>query len=182
MRVITGTARGRRLKELEGTETRPTTDRVKEGLFSALQFDIEGRRVLDLFAGSGQMGLEALSRGAGEAVFVDSSKASIEVVQKNIASTGLSRGAQVHHMDSLLFLQRKQNPFDIAFLDPPYRTGLLQQALPLTAALMNNGGLMIAEHPQDEEVPEAVGDFVRGREYRYGKILLTVYHHKDVEV
>ena len=182
MRIITGAARGRRLITLEGEAVRPTPERVKEGLFSMLQFRLEGRRVLDLFAGSGQMGLEALSRGAGEAVFVDSSKASIEVVQKDIASTGLSRGAQVHHMDSLLFLQRKQKPFDIAFLDPPYRTGLLQQALPLTAALMNDGGLIIAEHPQDEEVPEAAGDFVRGREYRYGKILLTVYHHKDVEV
>ena len=108
MRIITGAARGRRLITLEGEAVRPTPERVKEGLFSMLQFRLEGRRVLDLFAGSGQMGLEALSRGAGEAVFVDSSKASIEVVQKNIVSTGLSQGARVHHMDSLLFLQRKQ--------------------------------------------------------------------------
>ena len=85
-------------------------------------------------------------------------------------------------MDSLLFLQRKNEPFDIAFLDPPYHTGLLQQALPLTAAVMNRGGVIIAEHPVDDEVPETLGDFVRGKERRYGKILLTVYHHKDVEL
>lgn len=182
MRIITGTARGRRLMTLQGDAVRPTPERVKEALFSMLQFQLEGRRVLDLFAGSGQIGLEALSRGAKEAVFVDASRESVSVVEKNIQSTGLSQGAKVVPMDSLLFLQRKNEPFDIAFLDPPYHTGLLQQALPLTAAVMNRGGVIIAEHPVDDEVPETLGDFVRGKERRYGKILLTVYHHKDVEL
>lgn len=182
MRIITGTARGRRLMTLQGDAVRPTPERVKEALFSMLQFQLEGRRVLDLFAGSGQIGLEALSRGAKEAVFVDASRESVSVVEKNIQSTGLSRGAKVVPMDSLLFLQRKNETFDIAFLDPPYHTGLLQQALPLTAAVMNRGGVIIAEHPVDDEVPETLGDFVRGKERRYGKILLTVYHHKDVEL
>lgn len=182
MRIITGTARGRRLMTLQGDAVRPTPERVKEALFSMLQFQLEGRRVLDLFAGSGQIGLEALSRGAKEAVFVDASRESVSVVEKNIQSTGLSRGAKVVPMDSLLFLQRKNEPFDIAFLDPPYHTGLLQQALLLTAAVMNRGGVIIAEHPVDDEVPETLGDFVRGKERRYGKILLTVYHHKDVEL
>lgn len=182
MRIITGTARGRRLITLQGEAVRPTPERVKEALFSMLQFQLEGRRVLDLFAGSGQIGLEALSRGAKEVVFVDASRESVSVVEKNIQSTGLTRGAKVVPMDSLLFLQRKTEPFDIAFLDPPYRTGLLQQALPLTAAIMNRGGVIIAEHPVDDEVPETLGDFVRGKERRYGKILLTVYHHKDVEL
>lgn len=182
MRIITGTARGRRLMTLQGDAVRPTPERVKEALFSMLQFQLEGRRVLDLFAGSGQIGLEALSRGAKEVVFVDASRESVSVVEKNIQSTGLSRGAKVVPMDSLLFLQRKNEPFDIAFLDPPYHTGLLQQALPLTAAVMNRGGVIIAEHPMDDEVPETLGDFVRGKERRYGKILLTVYHHKDVEL
>ena len=182
MRIITGTARGRRLMTLQGDAVRPPPERVKEALFSMLQFQLEGRRVLDLFAGSGQIGLEALSRGAKEAVFVDASRESVSVVEKNIQSTGLSRGAKVVPMDSLLFLQRKNEPFDIAFLEPPYHTGLLQQALPLTAAVMNRGGVIIAEHPVDDEVPETLGDFVRGKERRYGKILLTVYHHKDVEL
>ena len=129
MRIITGTARGRRLMTLQGDAVRPTPERVKEALFSMLQFQLEGRRVLDLFAGSGQIGLEAPSRGAREVVFVDASRESVSVVEKNIQSTGLSRGAKVVPMDSLLFLQRKNEPFDIAFLDPPYHTGLLQQAL-----------------------------------------------------
>ena len=119
MRIITGTARGRRLMTLQGDAVRPTPERVKEALFSMLQFQLEGRRVLDLFAGSGQIGLEALSRGAREVVFVDASRESVSVVEKNIQSTGLSRGAKVVPMDSLLFLQRKNEPFDIAFLDPP---------------------------------------------------------------
>ena len=110
MRIITGTARGRRLITLQGEAVRPTPERVKEALFSMLQFQLEGRRVLDLFAGSGQIGLEALSRGAKEVVFVDASRESISVVEKNIQSTGLSRGAKVVPMDSLLFLQRKTEP------------------------------------------------------------------------
>ena len=89
MRIITGSARGRRLLTLEGEDVRPTTERVKEALFSILQFQIEGRRVLDLFAGSGQLGLEALSRGAREAVFVDAGKEPISIVEKNLANTGL---------------------------------------------------------------------------------------------
>ena len=95
MRVITGTARGRRLKELQGMETRPTTDKVKESLFSIIQFDIEGRRVLDLFAGTGQLGIEALSRGAAEAVFVDRRPDAVRLVQENLALCGFTDRARV---------------------------------------------------------------------------------------
>lgn len=180
MRIITGSARGRRLLTLEGEDVRPTTERVKEALFSILQFQIEGRRVLDLFAGSGQLGLEALSRGAREAVFVDAGKEPISIVEKNLANTGLGEHAKVLHMDYAAFLLRRNDPFDIAFLDPPYRTGLLQKALPTTAAIMNKGGVIVCEHPVDEEVPDTAGDFERKRDYRYGKILLTVYRHRDL--
>ena len=180
MRIITGSARGRRLLTLEGEDVRPTTERVKEALFSILQFQIEGRRVLDLFAGSGQLGLEALSRGAREAVFVDAGKEPISIVEKNLAYTVLGEHAKVLHMDYAAFLLRRNDPFDIAFLDPPYRTGLLQKALPMTAAIMNKGGVIVCEHPVDEEVPDTAGDFERKRDYRYGKILLTVYRHRDL--
>lgn len=180
MRVITGSARGKRLTTLEGESVRPTPDRVKEALFSIIQFQIEGRRVLDLFAGSGQLGIEALSRGARQAVFVDASKNSIEVVQKNLEATGLGEHAQVKHMDFASFLLQNKEPFDIALLDPPYRTGLLQRALPMVAAAMNQGGTILCENPSDEELPETAGDFVRARTYRYGKIILTRYRHKDV--
>jgi 16S rRNA (guanine966-N2)-methyltransferase len=180
MRVITGSARGRRLMTLEGENVRPTPERVKEGLFSIIQFQIEGRRVLDLFAGSGQLGIEALSRGAKQGVFVDASKDSIAIVQKNLESTRLDTKAQVKKMDFSAFLLQNREPFDLAFLDPPYRTGLLQRALPMVADTMNKGGAIICENPDDEEMPESAGSFVRVRSYRYGKIVLTLYRHKDV--
>lgn len=131
MRVITGFAKGRKLRTLSGEDVRPTTDRVKEALFSIIQFEIEGRRVLDLFAGSGQLGIEALSRGAASAVFVDSSRDSIEVVRENLNTTQLAQSAQVMQMDSLAFLAGQCGPFDIALLDPPYGAGLVQRALPM---------------------------------------------------
>ena len=179
MRVITGTARGKRLVTREGGAVRPTPERVKEALFSIIQFEIEGRRVLDLFAGSGQLGIEALSRGAREAVFVDSSRESAEVVRKNVVSCGLEACARVENMDFAAFLIRAEKPFDIAFLDPPYRTGLLQQALPLVASHMNAGGTIFCENPADEEMPEQAGEFCCTRSYRYGKIRLTIYRRKD---
>lgn len=180
MRIITGSARGRRLITLEGASVRPTPERVKEALFSILQFQMEGRRVLDLFAGSGQLGIEALSRGAKEAVFVDAGKEPVSVVTKNLESTGLTDRAQVMHMDFSAFLLRRNEPFDIAFLDPPYRTGLLERALPMVAAVMNPGGTIICEHPSDEKLPETAGDFIKEKDYRYGKILLTLYRHKEL--
>lgn len=180
MRVITGLARGKRLTTLEGEQVRPTPERVKEALFSIIQFQVEGRRVLDLFAGSGQLGIEALSRGAKQAVFVDAGKDSIAAVQKNLEYTGLTENAKVKNMDFASFLLQNRDPFDLAFLDPPYRTGLLQRALPMVAEAMNKGGTILCENPSDEEMPESAGDFVRGRSYHYGKIVLTLYSHKDV--
>ena len=180
MRVITGSARGRRLITLEGENVRPTTERVKEALFSIIQFQIEGRRVLDLFAGSGQLGIESLSRGARQAVFVDASRDSISVIQKNLESTGLTENARVKKMDFAAFLLENREPFDLAFLDPPYRTGLVQRALPLVAETMNKGGAILCENPADEKMPEIAGDFVLVHSYRHGKIVLTLYRHKDV--
>ncbi|ARP50877.1 16S rRNA (guanine(966)-N(2))-methyltransferase RsmD [Ruminococcaceae bacterium CPB6] len=182
MRVITGTARGRRLVTREGSETRPTPERVKEAIFDIVQFQVEGRRVLDAFAGSGQLGIEALSRGADHATFLDSSRESIQVIQKNLTITGLADKASVYQTDTLLYLQRRGQRYDLCFLDPPYRTGLLQQALPLCAAVMNPGGLILCEHPADEELPQSAGDFCHLREYRYGKIRIATFVHKDVSV
>ena len=105
MRVITGSARGRKLKTLEGTDLRPTTDKVKESMFNILQFCIEGRRVLDLFAGSGQLGIEALSRGAESATFVDASKNAVAVVKQNLQTVGLADNARVVCTDSISFLR-----------------------------------------------------------------------------
>lgn len=148
MRIITGSKRGKKLVTLEGEQVRPTTDRVKESLFNILQFQLEGRKFLDLFAGSGQIGLEALSRGAALCVFVDSAKESIRVVEKNIQSTGLGDRAKVVGSDFAAYLRGSREMFDIAFLDPPYRTGLLEQALPLVAQRMNPGGVILCRAPQ----------------------------------
>lgn len=175
MRIITGTMRGKKLITLEGDAVRPTSDRVKEALFDILQFRLEGRRFLDLFAGSGQIALEALSRGAAEAVLVDSSRASVQVMEKNVQALGFGDKARIVSMDFAAFLHTGPGTFDVAFLDPPYRTGLLQKALPLTAEHMNPGGIILCEHPRDEEMPEEAGEFRRYRQYRYGKIMLTSY-------
>ncbi len=180
MRIITGCARGKKLLTLEGDDVRPTTDRVKHALFNIIQFQIEGRVVLDLFAGSGQLGLEAVSRGARCAVLVDSAKNCIDVILANVHHTGLKSNVHVIHMDYETYLMRKDRMFDLAFLDPPYHKNILQKALPLTAAVMNKGGIIVCEHASEEILPQRVGDFIQGRRYQYGKIMLTVYEHKDM--
>ena len=122
MRVITGTARGRKLKEPVGMDIRPTTDGVKEAVFSMLQFVIEGRRCLDLFAGTGQLGIECLSRGAASVTFVDESREAIALVRENLSRCRMT--ADVVQTDSVGFIGR-DGKYDIIFLDPPYDTDLL---------------------------------------------------------
>lgn len=179
MRVITGSARGRRLETLEGEDVRPTTDRIKEAVFSVIQFETEGRAFLDLFAGSGQMGIEALSRGAKEACFVDSSKKSLAVVKRNLEAVKFEARSKVFQMDYRSFLSMNTNEFDIVFLDPPYRTGMLQDALESVVGCVKDTGVIIAENPLDEEISESYGDFVLDRQYRYGKIRVSTFRHKD---
>lgn len=175
MRVITGIARGKRLRSLDGNDVRPTTDKVKEGIFSAIQFDIEGRRFLDMFAGSGQMGIEALSRGALSAVFVDSSPAAIRICTENIANCGFEKEAKIVKRDSIGYVATTPETFDIAFLDPPYEAGLLVSALETVAPKMSDFGIIICEHPSDIALPEETGGFTVQKVYRYGKINVTVY-------
>ncbi|MCI9643604.1 MAG: 16S rRNA (guanine(966)-N(2))-methyltransferase RsmD [Oscillibacter sp.] len=184
MRVITGSAGGRRLLELEGLETRPTTDRVKEGVFSALQFDIEGRRVLDLFAGTGQMGIECLSRGAASAVFVDQRKDAFEVVKKNLALTDLQDRAQVVCGNARDFVARACGGFDLVFLDPPYASGLLEEMLERITApgfdILGPYGIIVAEHPADRRLAVPAGCRLR-KTYRYGKIAVTLFRREGNE-
>ena len=178
MRVITGTARGRKLKELPGLETRPTTDKVKESVFNIVQFDIEGRRVLDLFAGTGQMGIEALSRGAACCTFVDVRKEAAAVVRENLAHTRLADNAKVIQGDYLAFLTGCREKFDLVFLDPPYGTGMLEQALAAIAKIdiITEHGIIVCESPAEATLPELEPPYDMGRQYRYGKIMLTLYH------
>lgn len=175
MRVITGTARGRKLETLAGEEvTRPTSQAVKEALFSSIQFELEGARVLDLFAGCGQLGIEALSRGAAVCTFVENNRAAYKITEENIAHCGFADRANLVLADAGAFLLRGGS-FDIAFLDPPYKEGLYENCLTLLAKKMNDDGVMICESRADEPLPDAVGDFAKTREKKYGKSKLTYY-------
>lgn len=180
MRVITGIARGRRLETLPGEDiTRPTTESVKEALFSMIQFEIEGRRVLDLFAGSGQLGIEALSRGAKSCVFVENNRQAAAVTEKNIKHCGLSQNAKVVISDAELFLMRDQS-FDIAFLDPPYHNGLAAKYLPIVLKRMEGDGVVICETAFDEDMPDELSGWSAVRSRKYGKTKLTVYRKEQV--
>ena len=180
MRVITGTARGRKLGQLQGMDTRPTTDQVKESIFNIIQFDIEGRRVLDLFAGTGQLGIEALSRGAESAVFVERRKDALQAIRENLEACGFSDRARVVNGDAMSYLKSGEK-FDLIFLDPPYASGLLQQALEDIARfdICRRHGIIVAESAADKTLPPLSSPYSIYREYRYGKIKLTVYHRNE---
>lgn len=131
-----------------------------------------------MFAGSGQLGIEALSRGAAYATFTDISKDAVAVIKENLLSTGLHKNSSVVQTDALLFLKNSRNKYDIIFLDPPYGKGVLQAALPYAAQSVNDGGVIICEHPFGEEMPQEAGEFAVYREYKYGKLAITVYRKK----
>ncbi len=181
MRVITGLARGRRLETLPGDATRPTGEKVKESLFSAIQFDIEGRRVLDLFAGSGQLGIEALSRGASGCVFVDKNTEAVKVIRQNLQHTGLAEKSQVLGTDALSYLTRPGDRFDLVFLDPPYASKMLLQVLEKVAPLVNDGGIIVCETDDATELLDRIDRFKMTKTYRFGHTLVWVYRYATGE-
>lgn len=172
MRVITGTARGRKLKEPQGMDIRPTTDMVKESVFNIIQFDIEGRRVLDLFAGTGQLGIEAASRGAESVTFVDQDRRAINLIKENLEHCQL-RG-QVYQTDSVSFIDNSGN-FDLIFIDPPYDSGLYGKVMEkiIRFDILSEGGIIVCESRRENELPDYDG--YTKKQYKYGKVLLTVY-------
>lgn len=176
MRIISGSARGRRLKEPQGMDTRPTTDKVKESLFNIIQFELEGRRVLDLFAGTGQLGLEALSRGAEHCTFVDQRREAAALVRENVKLCGFTDMARVAQEEALSFLSSCREKFDVVFLDPPYQSGLLEKSLKLLTRfdILREHGIIVCESGTDWSVPPLEVPYEAGREYRYGQIKLTV--------
>ena len=181
MRIITGRARGIRLDTLEGEMTRPTTERAKEAIFSRLQFEVEGRRVLDLFAGSGQMGLEALSRGATHAVMVDQSKEAIAIIRKNAERTRLADDCTIICSDFSDFLRgrRGREPFDLVFIDPPYAMNACRAAVEslLENRLLTPHGLLVLESgepdPLGVDTPLAAR-FEVLKTARYGKAYVSI--------
>lgn len=177
MRVITGTARGRKLKEPTGMETRPTIDRVKEALFSVIQFEIEGRRVLDLFGGTGQLGIEALSRGADYCTFVDVYKDAAAIIRENLEITRLEALATVRQDDYLAFLTRSREKFDLIFLDPPYGSGMLEKAMETITTIDNvtENGIIVCENGSNSGWPVVSEPYRLQKEYQYGKIRIALY-------
>ena len=174
MRVISGLAKGKQLETLPGGDTvRPTTDRVKEALFSAIHFDLPNATVLDLFAGSGQLGIEALSRGAAFAHFVDLSKTAVAVINKNLSSCGFEDSATVKCADFSTYLKGCNHTFDIAFIDPPYAANLFDAAILGVSPYMQPGGIIICEHPLNVTITD-IPQYTR-RDYKYGKIAVTVF-------
>ena len=166
MRIISGTARGRRLKTLEGMDVRPTTEKVKEAIFSSIQFDLPQATVLDLFAGSGQLGLEALSRGAK---------------RENVAAAGFSEQAEVIQTEAAAFLKSSAPTmqWDLVFLDPPYRHDTIQEMLLLLEHHVAPDGKIICEHERELELPEELGVWRKKKTYSYGSIAVTVYIYKE---
>ena len=177
MRVISGKARGINLKTPEGVLTRPTIDRVKEALFSIINFDIPASNVLDLFGGTGQLGIEALSRGAKSAVFVDQREDACKLIKENLRRTKLEQDAKVVRMDYLDYLKRCREKFDIIFLDPPYAEVFLENALKCITEIdiLQSGGIIVAERPLGKDLPWDFEGYTRSKDYKYGKVLLTIY-------
>ena len=177
MRVITGKARGVQLETPDGMTTRPTTDRVKEALFSIIQFEIPTARVLDLFGGTGQLGIEALSRGAKSAVFVDAGEPACKLIRENLKRTKLENEAKVIRADYLDYLKRCREKFDIILLDPPYAEVFLENALKCITEIdiLETGGIIVTERPVGKELPWDFEGFTRSKDYKYGKTLLTIY-------
>ncbi len=170
MRIISGSARGRRLLTPKGSHIRPTSDRVKESLFNILTVllgNFSGRRVLDIFAGTGNLGIEALSRGASEAVFIDENRDAAALVKKNLDLAGFAGRGLILHKEALAALKmlgKTESPFGLIFLDPPYREGLSERVLDFLAVseLIDESSLIVAETAAREELP---GEFSRLQEF-----------------
>ena len=178
MRVISGKARGVNLKTPTGMATRPTADRVKEAVFSILQFDLPNASVLDLFGGTGQLGIEALSRGARCAVFVDERDDACKLIKENLKRTKLESQGTVVCSDYAAFLKTTSQKFDIILLDPPYAEVFLENSLNLITQIdiLQSGGIIVTERPLEKALLGDFPGYSRSKDYKYGKTLITLFH------
>ena len=184
MRVISGIAKGVNLKTPDGMATRPTADRVKEAMFSIIQFDLPGARVLDLFGGTGQLGIEALSRGAKSAVFVDAQDQACKLIRENLKRTKFESIGRVIRSDYLSFLKNNAEQFDIIFLDPPYVEVFLENALNFITEIdiLQTNGIIVTERPIEKALALEFPGYIRSRDYKYGKTYVTIYRKATEEV
>ena len=177
MRVVAGKAKGVVLNTPKGMHTRPTSDRVKEALFSIIQFDIPAACVLDLFAGTGQLGIEALSREAKYAVFIDERSDACDLVRANLKKARLNSYAKVIRSDYMAYLSACREKFDIIFLDPPYAEVFLENSLKRITEIdiLQSGGIIVAERPVGKDLSLDFAGYSRSKDYKYGNTLLTIY-------
>lgn len=175
MRIIAGDSRGVRLETLKGEDTRPTLERVKEGMFSSIQFILPGAKVLDLFAGSGQLGLEALSRGAASCTFVDSDKEAITLIGRNAEAAGLKDRSRIIRGEAASFLSREGGGYDIVLIDPPYRQETLPKLLPKISAHCAQGATVLCEAEKGAQLPEEAQGLRLVKEYKYGTVKVCRY-------
>ena len=177
MRVISGSARGVQLRTPEGLKTRPTADRVKEAMFSIIQFDIPCSKVLDLFGGTGQLGIEALSRGASVSYFIDESEQACKLIKENLQKTKLSDKANVIRSDYASFLKSTREKFDIIFLDPPYAEVFLENSLKMITEIdiLQSGGIIVTERPVEKDFLFDFPGYSRSKDYKYAKTILTIF-------
>lgn len=179
MRVIAGVARGTKLSALPGEDvTRPTVDRVKEAMFSSVQFLLPGAKVLDLFGGSGQLGIEAVSRGAEYADIVDQNAAAIRVITENCRATGLAAKCHIHSCEASSFLAACGQSYDIILMDPPYRHDTVAKLLPMVDKVTAPGGVIICETELEAKLPAETEGLLMKKQHHYGKILVTKYEKK----
>lgn len=183
MRVIAGSAKGTVLKTPDGMATRPTSDRVKEAMFSIIQYDIPGAKVLDLFGGTGQLGIEALSRGASSAVFVDAADSACKLIKDNLKKTRMENQSRVIRSDYLTFLKKCHDQFNIILLDPPYIEIFLENSLYFITEIdiLQTNGIIVTERPVEKELPWNFPGFSRSRDYKYGKTVLTIYRKEETK-
>lgn len=182
MRVIAGSARGRKLAAVPGNRTRPTADRVKEAIFNMIGPYFAGGEGLDLFAGTGAMGIESLSRGLDKMIFVDRQGMAVSTIKKNLAATDFSGQAEVYRLDAkkaLHMFMRRNDRFDLILIDPPYKQSNVRELLELIASseLLNSGGVIVLEHPAVPAMPECIGRLRRDRSRRYGAAHISLFRH-----
>lgn len=184
MRIITGIAKGRRIKAPEGLNTRPTSDRVKESMFNILSNRYSFENVLDLFAGSGNLGLEAISRGAKKCVFIEQNKEAYNTLVENIKSLKFENNSEYYRQDAFVALEilsKRGEKFDLIFLDPPYGKGLVEQSIKLidSKGLLRDGGVIVSEQDVNDVLPENINEIKRIRLEKYGRTTVAFWSKED---
>jgi 16S rRNA (guanine(966)-N(2))-methyltransferase RsmD len=180
LRIITGKAKGRRLLSIPGLNTRPTSDKIKESIFNILPSDFNGKEVLDLFAGTGNLGIETLSQGAKRAVFIESNHRALSVLEKNIRNCGFIDRSQIIGntvAKGIRVLENRGDRFDLVFLDPPYGKNILRDTLARVskAGILNDNALVVVEHSSSETVADNIENLALNDQRRYGKTLVSFF-------